>query len=392
MDFEKRYKSAVESNPEDPPEMLWDSIQEELDLEAVWFRLEHSLAETRKIPLWAYQVAAASIALLFIISAWLLWPDENTIAPLAQSDLVQEEPAEKSPENILPGDTPGEISVQAENKNPLTFSEPILAMSEPRIDLVTEVEIKEMLEVSNYLTAIEAIYQGELARLEDSPPVIEKTSRSLEEEFLASLDPEPQSQRFSIGITGQFANTWLVNGKTLSGLQSYELTTTQATFGKSIGLSLIKPLNHKFSLKGDLMVFSQSRQNYNEYISGRYTSTSLQLDYSSISLMLSLRPGKPGSPHAIQFGAYAGSLIQAREVKGQNMLTVREDYSRADMGLIGGYEFSFPVSENIFLGTGFYAKYGLTNAFSGNQQIPDYLNRTHNAAFIFSISVNYSVN
>jgi long-subunit fatty acid transport protein len=59
---------------------------------------------------------------------------------------------------------------------------------------------------------------------------------------------------------------------------------------------------------------------------------------------------------------------------------------------VGGYEYFIPVSDNIFLGTGLYAKYGLTNAFSGNQQIPEYLNRTHNAAFIFSLSINYEIN
>lgn len=389
MDIEKWYKNEVESNREAPPETLWDSIQDDLDLDKVWGRLDNSLTQTRKYPLWAFRAAAASIALLIGFSAWFFWFGQRQGDPFAPAAVVQQEQTNHVHETISsePAVEPQSISL-AQDRVPsrIIFAERVLIT-----DLEMPGDRKGDLQDIPELVELFPLEKKEVSPSDNPPSGILNSARTLEDEFLASLEPEPISRNFSIGILGQFANTWLLNPKTLSGLQSYELTATQASFGKNFGLTFMKPLTSRTSLKADLMVLSESRQNYLEYLSGQYLTTSLQLDYSSLSLMLSIRPGRAGSPHSIHLGAYAGTLIQAREVAGQNNLTVRDEYSNTDFGLVGGYEYFIPLTGNLFLGTGLYAKYGLTNAFSGNQQIPDYLNRTHNAAFIFSLSFNYAI-
>jgi len=389
MDIEKWYKHAVESNHEDPPEALWDSIQDDLDVSDVWTRLEGSLSQTRKIPLWVFRAAAASIALLIGFSAWFLWFGKDDSVHQAPPILVQQKVEEENSE------APAVASL---GKRPgLTHSEPkVIAHLGKRereltIDLASAGSKTEKSRETEEMAEFKRIEKQELPALPEQPSGLKESPKTLADEFLASLDPEPLNTRFSIGILGQFANTWLLNPKTFQGLQSQELTATNATFGKNFGLSFMKPLGIRTSLKGELMILSQSRQNYMEYLSGQYTPTSLRLDYRSLSMMLSLSPLEPGSPHSLQLGAYVGTLIQAREVSGQNNLIVRDEYAKTDFGLIGGYEYFIPVSSNVFIGTGFFAKYGLTNVFYGNQQIPDYLNRTHNAPFIFSLSVNYSI-
>lgn len=389
MSIEKWYKHTVESNQETPPGAVWDSIQDDLDLEGVWTRLEGSLAHSSKIPVWANLAVAASLALLLGFSAWFFWFGQERTSPDAPVASLQAEPGAGVTQSITP-DIPDEsFTITQTQPTPNYASGSAKSKSVP--GLFATVANQETVPETRQMAMLPPLEKPDLPPGKDQSINTTPPARSLAGEFLASLEPEPLTTRFSIGILGQFANTWLLSPKTIQGLQSQELTATQATFGKNLGLSLMKPLSKRTSLKADLMFLSQSRQNYNEYLSGQYTSTSLHLDYSSLSLMLSLRPGRPGSPHSFQFGAYAGTLIQAREVQGKDHLVVRDEYSKTDIGLIGGYEYFFPITGDLFLGTGFYAKYGLTNAFSGNLQIPDYLNRTHNAAFIFSLSVNYSI-
>ncbi|MEE4178235.1 MAG: hypothetical protein V2I46_12085 [Bacteroides sp.] len=390
MDIEKWYKNEVESNREDPPEALWSSIQDDLDLEKVWTRLDNSLAQTRKFPIWSYRAAAAGIALLLGFSSWFFWFSQKEGSTIAPATLGQQEQVVETLD-IVPAEASIEPQTIALQRDPAP-SQSQLDKGNLIVDLASEGTINEDIPDALKLVDLTPFDKQELTPPNKQLSDILSPSQTLEQEFLASLEPEPLDRSFSIGILGQFANTWLLSPKTLRGLQSQELTATNASFGKNFGLTLMKPLSNRASLKADLMVLSESRQNYKEYLSGQYLTTSLQLDYSSLSLMLSVRPGKAGSPHYIHLGGYAGTLIQAREVAGQNNLIVRDEYSNTDFGLVGGYEYFIPVSDNIFLGTGLYAKYGLTNAFSGNQQIPEYLNRTHNAAFIFSLSINYEIN
>jgi len=56
-----------------------------------------------------------------------------------------------------------------------------------------------------------------------------------------------------------------------------------------------------------------------------------------------------------------------------------------------GYEYIFPLYGQLGLGTGFRAYYGLNNIYAGDENIPYYLNVTHNASVNITLSLKYIV-
>ncbi len=390
MDFDKWYRTEIESNQEDPPGALWEAIQDDLDTDLVWLRLSGQLAPKR-LPLWATLSMAASVALLIGFTAWFFWFGELAV-PGPASLAVVETPA-PSPET---NSTPSAIIHNTENQEPILASKTISANRKAIVDnpslAVFEEEGKDIFIARNeVINSIRSKPASQIA-LEPGSETNIKTSpiKNLEAEFLAAIKPEKTAPAFSIGVVGQFANTWLLNQKTMRGLQSQELTNTHASFGKNFGFSSFVPLSARSGLKSELFLFSQSRQNYNEYIAGRYASTALELNYTSITLQYSQRFGRGFSPHMLSLGMYAGALVQARAYEGSTAQKVNDQYANTDLGLVAGYEYFIPVSGQLFLSTGIFAKYGLTNAFSGDPEIPAYLNHTRNAAFVFSLSLNYA--
>ncbi|MFW5754775.1 MAG: PorT family protein, partial [Marinilabiliaceae bacterium] len=79
MDFLKWYKNKIESGEEEPPPELWDDIQNDLDIDQVYKRLEKSLARDRR-EVWLWRAtAAAGILLLLATGALLLFlPDQQS--------------------------------------------------------------------------------------------------------------------------------------------------------------------------------------------------------------------------------------------------------------------------------------------------------------------------
>jgi long-subunit fatty acid transport protein len=65
--------------------------------------------------------------------------------------------------------------------------------------------------------------------------------------------------------------------------------------------------------------------------------------------------------------------------------------TQSDYGVVAGYEYIFPLGNQLALGTGFQTKYGLNNIFSGNEIIPDYLNSTRNASVNIILSIRYNI-
>jgi len=392
MDINHWFKEQVFSNQEDPPDSVWESIQDELDTELVWARLTGTLASEKKIPLWIYRSIAASFILLIGLSAMIFLFGKYNAAFHYPAIAVEQLPATEETSPTAPKLEVERISgvdVQLIAPASQAIQQEMLAISTPE-SIESQSEEKVIIIPGYQITLLSSQETADLSATHDSGF---KTSRqNLGDEMLAMAMGSSSTTSFSIGLLGQFANTWLLNPKTFTGLQSQELTATNATFGKNFGMTASANLSEKTGVRADICLISQNRQNYFEYINGQYLSTGLELDYSSISIMVSRRLGISKRQHAINIGAYAGFLQQAKQVIGSTAEIITKEYSNTDLGLIAGYEYHWPITPHLFFGTGLFAKIGLTNSFSGTQEIPDFLNRTRNAAFILSFSFNYSIN
>lgn len=379
MEFNQWYRSKIESFQEDPPEKLWDDIQDDLDLKMVWQRIDSGLSGKQKSSFLPWKIAA-SVAFLLGLGTWFYFSQSQ----LPQEHMVIHPVPENWETADLVSDSSGTYRMIPRGMARRRGYEPSLGPEESSaiVGYSTSKEIHSM-----KMIPAEKLTVSKAAITIPSQTRVNRASSSM----LGLLENANFPTRISLGVIGQYANTWQLNGKTFQGMRSHTLTHTQATFGNNYGLAASFQVSAETMIRADL-ILSQSRQNYQEYVSGRFSNTGLDLDYIMLSVMGGRRLGANHSRHWLNTGFYFSNLIQAHQKTNETITGVKEEYSKTDLGLILGYEYQLPLIDRMYLGTGIYARYGLRNVFEGNQNIPGYLNRTKNAAFIFSLSVNYSLN
>ena len=143
-----------------------------------------------------------------------------------------------------------------------------------------------------------------------------------------------------------------------------------------------------FKIQSDFLWISQNKQQYNEYINGKYVTSALELDYYTIALQGKYRfPTK----HTMIFGGYFGLMKTAKQSVEEEIFVLDNEYSNYDYGLIVGYEYPISLSRRFTFSPGLFAKVGLNNVFAGNEYIPFYLNKTQNASINLSFSVAYNI-
>jgi hypothetical protein len=382
--FDKWYKNNMESQQEEPPEALWDAIQNDLDVEQVWARLDHALPLNKKRPIYGILAVAASLALLISAGLWMFNRPEQRTRDFSLSSMTEQAltPMERLAYKPLNTYFAGNI-MPRESLVP-TPTSPLLQTHTPA-STISHLYIHRPF--AAYLYPLETDRTALLAARSIQPT---------DKQIYSDIDiPDHSWQReaiWQVGVTGQLANTWMVNTKTIEGLQSDNLTTTNATFGNSIGLHVTWLASPRMKIKNEWHVLSRTGQSYHEYINGQYVTTSLDLNYINTALLFYYHPLNNKPYHSIALGLYSGMLQEATRQKNGDMERITGDYANFDFGLLLGYEYEHRIAKGLSLGSGIYTRYGLTNIFAGNQIVPAYLNQTRNAAFLLSFSVNYQLN
>lgn len=388
MDFFKWYKNIVESSQEEPPSDVWEEIQDELDVDIVWHNLGNNLSKSKRRIMFYKMAAAASVLLViglgillfhnrihetepktYVINAYKI-SESDTLLPITkkETDKIQITSFEHELESLAKKESPEydkdeqpDTQIIKEHKEIL---EPLPHLAYQPYQLAPDIKaIKTLFEITPF------------------PDQIEEQIK-------------PKGSYYA-GLSVHAANTWLLNNKTIQGLKSGELTATIPSFGYNISIVAGRDFNKKFGIQAEIYFISQSRQNYNEYVHGKYVSNNMQFNYTNLSLSgrwMFFNPKENHGSHFLILGAYTGVLKNAVQHLNGTSTSLDNDYSSVDYGVAGGYEHIYPLGKNFTIGTGFQVKYGLKNIFSGNEYIPDYLNNTRNMSINLMLSVKYDLN
>jgi hypothetical protein len=421
MDLLKWNKNIFEANELDPPLKTWDHIQDQLDIDNSWQVIDKSLNERARSALRIKVVAAASLLILVAAGAsWIYFSSgvnkgageklaeeiiqevitgkgEDVTEEIAQgaSSNQGEEPAEEIVQEVSPG--------KAEDQKETTI--PVLAENNPGDIEPGDTRPGDMPAVrEDVLSGEEAVIREEALTKMTGRGAGSLTAYSLEDKFediipggkiiltAAATKTRKAFRKFYLGTTGQLANTWLVNEKTISGFKSASLVSTNATFGSNFGFFAGTNLLDRVDLQADFNILAQNNQDYNEYMDGNYVTNKLKLDYSQLALSLRynlMSQRFMEGEHGINFGGYMAYLHNAYQKIDGDKLYLSDNYSNIDYGLLLGYEYVFPLAGQLGLGTGFRAYYGLSNIYSGDENIPSYMNVTNNASVNITLSFKY---
>lgn len=407
MDFLKWYKHKIESNHHQPPEAIWDNIQNQLDIDNSWKVINKHLQKQAALRRRKWISAAATILVLMLAGtlSWYWTEKQNiqtpeltqSIGTKAENDQTVEGKDTATSTTAAPQENSVEDGQLAELKmiTPVNETEAESSNSnhEERQPGKSPENTEEIRENENNTIQALARVGGELNNPQNQNITL---SRTAEKQAIdnASSGNTKSFQHFYTGATGQLANTWLLNNKTYSSFQSSTLTRSNASFGSNFGFFVASNLTKKIYLHLDLNFLAHNRHNYNEYMDGAYVSNDMVFNYSQTGIALryiteSMRYLK--GEHHIYTGGYWGYLHSASQIIDGEVTDIGSKYKRNDFGVFLGYEYLFPLTSKLDFGTGIKALYGLNNIYSGDNYIPSYLNKTNNASFNITFSLKYDL-
>ena len=416
MNLEPWYKNIIENSTEYPPEKVWEGIQDELDIDLVWNSVDRTLYNQRnKKRMAAFAIAASLLfAVVFgAISYYMMRNNSINETDLAQQNSEQILPVEPSLDQAIVNQkeeqtptvnksTPGTISeiVTPEDLTPSFYAESTISEIEPSEDptpsfypesIISDIIPSSLLSDINYseIRQFSPVSDNGVSMNELLAEAV--TNQPVDENVPVNKSKERAISSMYIGFSGNIANTWMLNNKTLQGMKSTEFTATHPSFGKSYGILMGTNLTKRLGITTQLFLKTQNKQNYNEYLSGKYVSNKLELDYFTFLFQLKYHLNKYPNSHSLHFGTYSAIMKNATQNLDGIVNEISNEYNNWDYGLVIGYEYPLLINSRVTFSTIVFTKIGLNNVFSGNESIPYYLNKTRNASLNLSFSVNYSI-
>lgn len=418
------YKNIVENNSENPPDHIWEGIQDELDIDGVWDRIESDFDAEQKKKWFFFARVAASVLLVIAGGGLLLFfshllqipeqvadrtHDDNTVT---QEVIVDADPnsAEDMMQTGADVTIPADVSDHAIQESLQDREVPVfreeyadrreLYPKDNGISIETEI-IAYQNDISSLPAHMEAIKEAFIRPDYEQHTIAANRFSGAHETHPESLAFVPITEEHDVetgnvpfawfGLTGQLANTWMLNDKTFEAFRRDEFTATEPSFGSNLGMRAGVNIDARLSLQTEFMWHSRSNQHYREYIHGNYVQNSLTLDYYMLSMLLKYSPVKSSPEHWLLAGGYGGLMKGAVQNIDGHTREMTADYHRTDYGLLLGYEYRFGLGRHFSFNPGVFIKTGLNNIFSGNEHTPYYLNRTRNASFNLSFSIEYHI-
>ncbi|MBS4012699.1 MAG: hypothetical protein KGZ97_02905 [Bacteroidetes bacterium] len=384
------YKSIVDNNDEFPPEEAWNSIQDELDIDLVWPKITVALDTQKQRSKFFYLSIAASLIILLGIGGMIIYlankssSINNVNVTEKVDDVIEVENHIFPVQNIYESNI-----VLSDNENP-NNSQFLNIINMPTLSenvLVEQHIIIDELSVEPILLAHNSIEITNQSNIE----IADQFENWTLQDRIGDNYAKRAFSNLYVGLTGQFANTWMLNNKTYTGLKSDELTATNLSFGKNFGVLLGSSINDKIALEAELFWQNKQKQSYNEYLNGKYITNTIMIDYYSILLQMKYTLNQNTGKHNVALGAYTDIMKNAFQDINGLRTDVKEDYHNYNYGIYFGYEYPIKITPQLYFNTGIGARIGLNNVFSGNEIIPDYLNETRNASLNLSFSLVYSI-
>ena len=189
------------------------------------------------------------------------------------------------------------------------------------------------------------------------------------------------------GLMYSYKNTWLLNYETRNGLNPAKLGNTLPTFHHDLGITSTLVLKEKHDIGLELLLMSETGQNYQQYINASYVNRKITLNYFKLQAWYMWKHRKiPGSTIA---GVYFARLGMAEEIQGDLKFSVRDDYRNHDYGLVLGYRLDVPLFNNIVMYPGIRFNYNLMNIFEGHDGTANIFKTTNNFTAGVNVAFTY---
>lgn len=395
---------------------VWDRLEDSLDLEELWPRLDKSLTRRRRRKI----AAIALVCLLIPAGAYLIYSldrneasnsiAENVFTPdnkqPGTSQIAQEsevpggslhEDTDRLPDSdknvkVIPGsaNTPGKNT-----PNDLTRS---------NTSLPVDLRIKDQNE--SYVSPAKGV-KG--FAIESRPtesyfiPIPVKQfylnasspTASVAIREIADTNVSQATRRYYLSFSAGIKTTWLLNNHTYKSLQkeSFEYLNRQYYPVASVGLGV--KFRNRYSLEGNLVLLDFGGQHVNYLDEGRSVQLQTRLQYLTFEALGGyhfkrvLQCFRFSVYPSAYLGIYSSALIQSNMATNDLHADRSKSFRAGDFGLNGRVGFAINARENIQIQSGLGVQSGFINISRTKPGIPAYFDRSFNASCSAFISVKY---
>lgn len=421
--FDREYRKWLQQLDVNEAASVWESVEDQLDLVETWDRINTELDRVKPqrkriipLPLLRIMEVAAAILILVLIPLLYLKQQDNNISgpalPHTEKAHVPDETLTPSGEALAssgeaitpsgevlssPGETvspsggaaplhagtahaPEETAARyGETPSPQAETVPLpdgmILTPEERTSPPDGTVIRSPEPVITSLTGISTTDKTDLiaSNIETTVPS-KKTSA-------------PFFRIHDAGLMYSYKNTWLLNYETRNGLNPAKLGNTLPTFHHDLGITSTLVLKEKHDIGLELLLMSETGQNYQQYINASYVNRKITLNYFKLQVWYGWNHRKiPGSTIA---GVYFARLGMAEEIQGDLKFSVRDDYRNHDYGLVLGYRMDVPLFNNIVMYPGIRFNYNLMNIFEGHAGTANIFKTTNNFTAGINVAFTY---
>ncbi|MBL4862818.1 MAG: hypothetical protein JKY09_07375 [Crocinitomicaceae bacterium] len=389
-EVDAKVKNSFESGMEQVPEMVWEKVQDQLDVDRVWLNIVKRIALPRNRSILRY---ACSVLILLLPFALDYYSVENNGLNLTSEKYIihseflsQQNSFNNEDDNLLTSsinDDKSKSSIKDLNITKSGQSNQVVKTDDHRINQDG---------ITTFASVItEELFEG----LEVLPLKLLLLTRN-------NFDPElaipyrPILKRkigITIGSVASLDDTWIIDNDTRNGFDSESIVENKISLASSYGAFVDTKLGRRYSIQGEYLFQSKTRQLTQLYINGEYSLKEREINTYKALIMLSrnFEPRFNGVTHStsIRFGGYVSGVKSDYTRYNHVLLEFNSIYKRNDIGL------RFEIGEKVHLRSvsiegGIKGEYGLLNLASYKGKIPPHLNFTRVASVGAYIKLGYS--
>lgn len=395
---------------------VWNRIDDSLDLEQLWPRLDNYLTRYRRRKIAGFTL----VSLLIPVSMYLIYlvgwnnPQITLADQTPLSDTMQREISQVGRDPMVTLNYLSDNSGTVQNSNGNIDSQSGTTNSKGAnqnrhhslegsvtSDVIkltnTEGNVEPSKEMVALNEAVQTSRESSFAPLTVRPYYLTRgnATGNLATREYSETDVSSNTKRYYLNFTAGAKTTWLLNNHMYKSLQkeSFEYLQRQYYPVASIGFGML--MNDKLSVEGNLAFLDFGGQHVNYLSEGKSVQLQTRLRYTTLEIIGGYQSKRGLHPFHFNvypvayLGVYSSALIHSKIITNELNADRNKSFRPVDFGVICRIAFALPVGDKFQLQAGIGVQSGVVNISRKQANVPSYFDRSFNASSTAFISGKY---